>query len=94
MEAERTVSTAGDAVGGDSVFPVLGDCPHGELVLPDGHRSCLLQDGDCLSWNTLRHLTGDCLNDTAGCRYRGERDRRLFIHACLRVEQTTTVYHP
>lgn len=76
------------------MFPVLSDCPHGELMLSNGHWSCLLKDRDCLSWNTLCHLTGDCLNNTTGCRYCGKRDRWLFIHACLRVEQTTIIYYP
>jgi len=76
------------------MLPILGDCPYGELMLSDGHWSCLLKDRDCLSWNALCHLTGDCLNYTAGCRYRGKCDRWLFIHACLRAEQTTIIYHP
>lgn len=94
METKPTVSAASDAVGGDGMLPVLSDCPHRELMLSNGHWSCLLKDRDCLSWNTLCHLTGDCLNNTAGCRYCGKCNCWLFIHACLRVEQTTIIYYP
>lgn len=76
------------------MFPVLGDCPHGELVLPDGHWSCLLKDRDRLSRNTLCHLTGNCLNNTAGCGYCGKCNRWLFIHACLERRTDNHHYHP
>lgn len=94
LGSRPTVGAAGDAVGGHGVFAVLGDRPHRELVLPQGHRSCLLQDGDSLPRDTLGHLTGHCLDNTAGRGDRGKRDRWLLVHACGRAEETTISHCP
>lgn len=89
-----TVGAASDAVGGHGVFAVLGDRPHRQLVLPQCHWSCLLQDGDSLPGDTLRHLTGHCLDNTAGRGDRGKCDRWLLVHACGRAEETRISHCP
>lgn len=76
------------------MFAVLGDRPHWELVLPQGHWSCLLQDGDSLPRDTLGHLTGHCLDNTAGRGDGGKCDRWLLVHACGRAEETRISHCP
>lgn len=93
-QSRPTIGAASDAVGGHGVFAVLGDRPHRQLVLPQGHRSCLLQDGDSLPRDTLGHLTGHCLDNTAGCGDGGEGDRWLLVYTCGRAQGTRISHYP
>lgn len=52
------------------------------MVLPDGHRSGWLQDGDRVAGDPRGHLTGYRLDDAASGGDGGEGDGGLLLQAC------------